>query len=289
MNWKPITRTELDELLKAGLAVADDAVSEAWQVMRIEPEKWKCSTSGDEGGGFWVVAVHNGIVTYYNDVEDGFNESPYTGHGIIEEYRCNQGDFKDYLRTLPVAQRAEHWEPSAAQLEVPPELRGPGRIIRRQTTYWTLAGAEGQTWRMHFRGKVGLDFTKPEFNSITFTQQHPLLLHYQDEWTQLYFSNAPKEPQQLLERLKLAVVEHTNGWRRFEEYANQGAKLTDGFGLLHEGPRSLLEHLAELLRENGIVPSILPSARGRERDLSVVILGSAYMIAKEFRFVRWPS
>jgi len=55
MDWKPIKRAELDELLRAGLADADDAVLDAWQAMRIEPEKWKCSPSGDEGGGFWVV------------------------------------------------------------------------------------------------------------------------------------------------------------------------------------------------------------------------------------------
>lgn len=288
MDWEPITRAELDELLRAGLADADDAVLEAWQAMRIEPEKWKCSPIGDEGGGFWVVAMHNGKVTYYNDVEDGFNESPFTVHGVIDEYWCNQGDLKDYLRTLPAAQRAEHWDPNSAQRAVPHELRGPGRITKRQTTYWTLADAKGDAWRMHFRGKVELNFTAPVFNDITLTRQHPLLQHHQEEWGALYFKDPPKDPQQLLERLKLVVIEHTNGWRRFEEYANQGAKLTDGFGLLLEGPRSLLEHLAELLRENVVVPSILPSARGRESDLQVVIFGSAYVVAEEFRFVRWP-
>lgn len=288
MDWEPITRAELDELLRAGLADADDAVLEAWKAMRIEPEKWKCSPIGDEGGGFWVVAVHKGNVTYYNDVEDGFNESPFTVQGVIDEYWCNQGDFKDYLKTLPIAQRAEHWEPSSGQREVPPELRGSGRINKRQTTYWTLADANGDTWRMHFRGKVELNFTASIFNDIILTQQHPLLQHYQEEWAGLYFKKSPKDPQQLLDRLKLAVVEHTNGWRRFEEYANKGAKLTDGFGLLLEGPRSLVEHLAKLLQEDGIGPSILPSVRGRESDLHVMILGSAYVIANEFRFVRGP-
>jgi hypothetical protein len=71
MAWQPISKAELKALIDEALGEADDDVLTAWASMRIEPTKWQCSPWGDEGGGFWVVAIRNGMVTWYNNIEEG--------------------------------------------------------------------------------------------------------------------------------------------------------------------------------------------------------------------------
>ena len=63
-----------------------------WQSIKIEPEKWAEKDFGDEGGGFWVVAVHKDKVIWYHDIEDGFNISGFKKFGEIAEYFCDQDE-----------------------------------------------------------------------------------------------------------------------------------------------------------------------------------------------------
>jgi hypothetical protein len=57
-----------------------------WETIRISPEKWQQHQFGDQGGGFWVVAILGGTVVWYNDIEGGFNRSRFTRYGEIDEY-----------------------------------------------------------------------------------------------------------------------------------------------------------------------------------------------------------
>lgn len=68
----------------------------------MPPAKWHLSPWGDLGGGFWVVAVRDDRVLWYNDIEDGFNVSRFTETGTIPstEYSCNQDDLAWALRAL---------------------------------------------------------------------------------------------------------------------------------------------------------------------------------------------
>ncbi len=47
---------------------------------------------GNEGAGFWVVAIFGKQCIWYNDIEEGFNISPYTTYGKIDEYWCNKDE-----------------------------------------------------------------------------------------------------------------------------------------------------------------------------------------------------
>jgi len=44
-----------------------------WKAIRIKPEKWLQPPYGDHGKGFWVVGLIGRTVTWYNDIEEGFN------------------------------------------------------------------------------------------------------------------------------------------------------------------------------------------------------------------------
>ncbi len=68
-----------------------------WEYIKIEPEKWNEDTMGDEGNGFWVVAIIGKNVIYYNDIEEGFNFSKFTTFGKIDEYKCSQFELHEMI------------------------------------------------------------------------------------------------------------------------------------------------------------------------------------------------
>lgn len=68
-----------------------------WDAIKIMPEKWSQDPWGNEGGGFWVVAIFGNRVIWYNDIEHGFNVSRYRHHGVIDDYYCDQSDLDEVL------------------------------------------------------------------------------------------------------------------------------------------------------------------------------------------------
>ena len=55
---------------------------------------------GEEGNGFWCVALFGNNVIWYNDIEEGFNVSQYHEHNLIDEYCCDQKSLNDVIRNL---------------------------------------------------------------------------------------------------------------------------------------------------------------------------------------------
>lgn len=92
----PLPREELEEMIRAGIAEADDEVVAAWQRMRIEPELWRC-----RGEHVWVIAMRDGAAVWYDEVEEGFLAVPFAERGVIDPQWTSQDDFADFLRKLP--------------------------------------------------------------------------------------------------------------------------------------------------------------------------------------------
>jgi hypothetical protein len=92
MTWEPISHAELSSLIAEELPECSAEHREVWERTRIEPQKWRQTPWGDEGGGFWAVAVLGDQVLWFNDIEYGFNVSTFTTPGEIPEgqYWCNQ-------------------------------------------------------------------------------------------------------------------------------------------------------------------------------------------------------
>jgi hypothetical protein len=91
-EWEPISSTALLERIEQGRRAMSEPVRRLWDAIRIEPEKWEQHPYGDEGGGFWAVAVMGRNVVWYNDIEEGFNRSLYSKYGTIDDYWCNQDE-----------------------------------------------------------------------------------------------------------------------------------------------------------------------------------------------------
>ena len=94
-TWEPATAEELGEYVLEGLLDCSSHQRELFSRISIHPEKWQLSPWGDRGGGFWAVAIANGKVLFYDDVEGGFVCSSFRQHGVIPEdqYSCSQHSF----------------------------------------------------------------------------------------------------------------------------------------------------------------------------------------------------
>jgi hypothetical protein len=290
MPWVPITREQLLELMSDALGSADDTVKDAWERIRIVPEKWQCSPWGDDGGGFWAVAVKPDEVVWYNDIEEGFNTSPFTTRGVIGEYRCNQTEFGQFLVTLPEAIVAERFAALEASAAVPPELSGAGRIRRRQTTYWDLETNEGSLVRVHFTHKQEARFSGCEYERVELRREHPLLEQYRQAWASVFVTGAKGVGDSVEAELAGRVFRATAGWRGAGEYLDRGGSgaLSVGFGLLMRAPEPIALIAAEVVGGLGAQASIVPEHRAKldPRRCEALLLGRSFVIADSFRVVR---
>ena len=84
--------TDLESMLSRDLADCSEEQRAFFARASVAPTKWRLSPWGDEGGGFWVVAVHGSRALWFNDIEYGFNVSEFEIRGEIpgDEYWCNQ-------------------------------------------------------------------------------------------------------------------------------------------------------------------------------------------------------
>lgn len=102
MCWSPCTPEELRSILETDLTDCSEEDRAFLASVKIEPVKWCQSPWGDQGGGFWAVAICEDRVLWYNDIEDGFNVSNFTEKGVIPEdgYFCNQDELRWALPLL---------------------------------------------------------------------------------------------------------------------------------------------------------------------------------------------
>lgn len=98
--WTPISFENLYSEIIATENLLIGELEGFWKLICIDPEKWQEKQYGEEGGGFWVVAICGRKVIWYNDIEEGFNVSNYSKYGEIDEYWCNQSELVDAITQL---------------------------------------------------------------------------------------------------------------------------------------------------------------------------------------------
>ena len=100
MSWQPIPIDELRTLIAKQCEGLTAPHAILWRWISIEPEKWTQQPWGDQGGGFWVGALLGSQCLYFNDIEYGWNSSPWKQYGRIEEYWCNQDELSHILSRM---------------------------------------------------------------------------------------------------------------------------------------------------------------------------------------------
>lgn len=100
-TWQPIEESEVLELIEKARWMLEGLPKSFWKLIRLpNPEKWEQHPWGDKGNGFWVVAIVGKKCIYYNDIEEGFNISPFSTWGNIDEYWCNQTELDELISSI---------------------------------------------------------------------------------------------------------------------------------------------------------------------------------------------
>ncbi|QNR26078.1 hypothetical protein H4K34_14850 [Croceimicrobium hydrocarbonivorans] len=89
--------------MEAGVSKLSVEDREFWKAISIKPAKWKELQYGAEGNGFWVVAIKDSNVIWYNDIEEGFNISTFTQYGEIAKYYTEQDELQWSIRKIKKA------------------------------------------------------------------------------------------------------------------------------------------------------------------------------------------
>lgn len=71
-----------------------------WNVIKVQPEKWRQAPKWNMDKDFWVVAIIGCNVIWFNDIEDGYNQSTYTKFGTINTYWCNQDTLETAVQNI---------------------------------------------------------------------------------------------------------------------------------------------------------------------------------------------
>ncbi|GAA3624273.1 hypothetical protein [Flavivirga jejuensis] len=99
-EWTPISLSELNKLIELGVSRMSVKENQLWNKILIEPVKWKEIEYGEEGNGFWVVAISGNKVIWYNDIEEGFNISTYFKYGEIDGYNTEQDELQWIIKKI---------------------------------------------------------------------------------------------------------------------------------------------------------------------------------------------
>ncbi|WP_218569289.1 hypothetical protein [Pseudomonas sp. F(2018)] len=98
--WQPIQLHELKALIAQQVVECSPETCALFEANAIAPQKWALSSWGNDGGGFWAIAIIGKTVLWYNDIEEGFNTSSFTHEGTIEQYWCNQDTLHEAMLGL---------------------------------------------------------------------------------------------------------------------------------------------------------------------------------------------
>lgn len=100
MEWKQTSEVEIWDMIDKSCSRMTAQQKKLWETIKIDPVKWQQDPYGDEGKGFWVVALIGKTVIWFNDIEEGFNLSTYSEIGKINEYWCDQDDLEHAIQKL---------------------------------------------------------------------------------------------------------------------------------------------------------------------------------------------
>jgi hypothetical protein len=95
--WRPATIAEVNRIVQENLESCIPEEAEAFRQFAVEPFEASL-TRYDRPEHVVVVARKDDRVIYWEDVEEGFNESPVGPDGAVLEHWCNQDDLGQAIR-----------------------------------------------------------------------------------------------------------------------------------------------------------------------------------------------
>ena len=107
-SWKPVNHNQLVNLLAHQHQQLDESQQNLWDAIRLPyPELWQQHPWGDEGCGFWVIAVAGRSCIYFNDISGGFSCGTFQRWGKIDTYKASDATLPGALHTLFTREEAQ--------------------------------------------------------------------------------------------------------------------------------------------------------------------------------------
>lgn len=162
-------------------------------------------------------------------------------------------------------------------------------------------------WRIVCVNVLKHNVTLGQQYNISFVDEHPLLWHYKEPHASVSFYGKAENPASVVGALYQRHHEIAGKWISFKRYLNFDSYMSleqliaGGYGLLAEGPKSLLLPYEEVLKQHGISashtePQFSPKWTREETiyeetfyyelpDLSALIMNDSFVIATHFEAV----
>lgn len=107
-SWKPVTHSQLMHLLTQQFRLLEESGQSIWDTISLpSPELWQQHPWGDEGCGFWVIAVAGRSCIYFNDISNGFTCGTFQRWGKIDYYQPSEATLADALCALSANEDAQ--------------------------------------------------------------------------------------------------------------------------------------------------------------------------------------
>jgi hypothetical protein len=144
---------------------------------------------------------------------------------------------------------------------------------------------EVQRWRVKCRNLLDYNLVLDFIEDIDVLNKHVLLWEYQQNHSELYFGDLPKNGDDLIGKLLKKHNEFTQGWIKFEYFLNKESKwiFDSSQGLLASGPELIINEYNRVFRDHGIKTSLI-SSKKQIKECSVMIFGRSFIVAERFEF-----
>lgn len=151
---------------------------------------------------------------------------------------------------------------------------------------------EPQSWQVKVIGVEGEKIVRGWTQHICIYKQHPLLLEYFDNYTELYFNGTTAQWQELFIDIVKSLIKLFGTERDYFKYIlvpNTVNTLSQqGYGLFARGPRLILELYQNCLIKHGINAYFVGGIKVSITDepFKLLQIGSSHAVGREFYFER---
>jgi hypothetical protein len=139
----------------------------------------------------------------------------------------------------------------------------------------------GGRYAFEFAGVCDATVVVGGIEEITVRNDHPVMWDYSERHENIYFSEAPSNPYEIIGRLFEAHKAVMHDWRPFAKYLSASSDvLTGGYGMLATGPVSLMTKYREATA--GHLGTYSVFARDPKNQYQTVFFDDYYVIAANF-------
>ncbi len=164
------------------------------------------------------------------------------------------------------------------------------KIENYQSTFIVL-NVDSQMLRFDFLEKMEFRLNKGTIGKLSYFEKHPLLIDYNENFVETFINSKPKNSEQFIKEIKIAIDQKTLGWRNWKDYFVDGnfftyenfvKNINDGSGRLLKAPFLITESVIKVCENHNVKTKCFKSELKTE-NYKLIIIENNFIIAKEFK------